>query len=807
MKAIKYFLYTLIATVVLAGCSDDPTYTRGESEADGCYGVYFPSQDNAADLELDPADPKVLTFTAMRTNDTDAITVPVTVTGSEDGIFSASEISFDDGATETTFQVSFPDAEIGTTYSCNIQIDDKRYAFIYGEKASGMSFSVTRVKWNLVTGEGGETKGKWREDILTTFWGIANLETDVEIYERDDMPGYYRIQNVYSAEFLAALFEDTPEEMAKYRSDATTVIDATDASKVWIPYHASGVDLGYGMISFGSEVSENFSNSDNLYGKLEEGIITFPSRGLLMSMPEYNSGGLYYSNTNGLLRIMMPGVKDYDYSLALSAGEPTDGKVEIAARLGANVAKVKYAFFEGVFGDAIAKANSAGIDAGTVESKEITATGTIVAELEETGKYTVVANIYNEADELQGYEFLSFGYVKAGDDKPVVLSVRTELTWEFEAQGHTPENSIRGILFGEDIESGYMGLFRFSELEGKSSEDLIEIAKTSGKTITAEEIDKINDTGLSLLYTGLDGGTDYALLVWADNGYYGKLMYSKITTEGTPNPLQRNYTIDDLYTVDKETLFKTWNLWAVDFYDETTTKRQHLGQFTFSENTEKDEAELDAINLKGLTLGDIDDDTVVWEYYNGIIYGLAATPLGSISAGGQTLYLSYAYLDPVSGQGTTGDYAMLGGITQDGYIAFVTNHKTYNLNAIWIRAFSDPQCTQGAGNWAIYHDLVLEDPAVAGTSGAPARITRSQLHDLSSAAFAEPQNFVELHGRERMHALIDEHIGRMPANRGKNFETVEMPALSVAKAKVDFRQGVAAPSKEITRKTGTKATR
>lgn len=138
MKAIKYFLYALIATFVFAGCSDDPTYTRGESEADGCYGVYFPSQDNAADLELDPADPTVLTFTAMRTNDADAITVPVTVTGSEDAIFSASEISFDDGATETTFQVSFPDAEIGTTYSCNIQIEDKKYAFIYGEKASGV---------------------------------------------------------------------------------------------------------------------------------------------------------------------------------------------------------------------------------------------------------------------------------------------------------------------------------------------------------------------------------------------------------------------------------------------------------------------------------------------------------------------------------------------------------------------------------------------------------------------------------------------------------------------------------------------
>ena len=55
MKAIKYFLYALIATFVFAGCSDDPTYTRGESEADGCYGVYFPSQDNACLLYTSPS--------------------------------------------------------------------------------------------------------------------------------------------------------------------------------------------------------------------------------------------------------------------------------------------------------------------------------------------------------------------------------------------------------------------------------------------------------------------------------------------------------------------------------------------------------------------------------------------------------------------------------------------------------------------------------------------------------------------------------------------------------------------------------
>ena len=122
---------------------------------------------------------------------------------------------------ETTFQVSFPDAEIGTTYSCNIQIEDKKYAFIYGEKASGVSFSVTRVKWNLVTGPKGETKGKWRDDILSSAYGIPNRygEGEVEIYERDDNSGYYRISNVYSAEYLASLLNMSPSEVSGNRSE------------------------------------------------------------------------------------------------------------------------------------------------------------------------------------------------------------------------------------------------------------------------------------------------------------------------------------------------------------------------------------------------------------------------------------------------------------------------------------------------------------------------------------------------------------------------------------------------------------
>lgn len=831
MKAIKYFLYTLIATFVFAGCSDDPTYTRGESEADGCYGVYFPAQDNAADLELDPADPTVLTFTAMRTNDTDAITVPVTVTGSEAEIFSASEISFDDGATETTFQVSFPNAEIGTPYSCNIQINDKKYAFIYGEKASGVSFSVTRVKWNPVIGEGGETMGKWRDDIVSSAYGLPGVYAEcdrIEFFERDDKPGYYRIIDTYSPYFLSLLWPPySPEDLAENCQSTINYIDATDPEKVWFPIQTTGVTCNSsdGPIGFASTVKANFPDrSTEYFGKMENGIITFPKGGLSIQLGSswYHTAG----NSSGLLRIMMPGVKAYDYSLALSASEPADGKVEIAAKLGANVAKVKYAFFEGVFGDAIAKANSAGIDAGTVESKEITADGTIVAELEETGKYTIVANIYDEAGELQKYEFLSFGYVKAGDDKPVVLSVRTELTWEFEAQGHTPENSIRGILFGENIESGYMGLFQFSELEGKSSEDLIEIAKTSGKAITAEEIDKINDTGLSLLYTDLIGGTDYVLLVWANNGYYSKLMYSMTTTEGTPHPLKRTFTVDDLMATQPtkaDYINTAWDYYAINGFKGGS--RAKIGKVVITENTEDDipaqgeNEAVDYVNIKGLFGGGVaqigGDDTMLFEYYKGLLYAYTPERVGMF----QSYYIVTGIIATNNGV-YPGDGLLLGGLVEDGYVAFVSlpgikdseTHEIIDFSGFYFGAYSTyDQATdsysgfQGGLVWQDYPMFV--DPAKA-TSSVSAPVASDTFSGIVRNAGVKPANFVELRGRERIHALIDEYIGKSkPVNRITTALPVDVPALGAVKAKVEFREGVAAPGEEITRKIGAKITK
>lgn len=144
------------------------------------------------------------------------------------------------------------------------------------------------------------------------------------------------------------------------------------------------------------------------------------------------------------------------------------------------------------------------------------------------------------------------------------MSVRTELTWEYESQGYTPENSIKGILFGEEIASGYIGLFTTASTQDMNESQLIAGVKASGKALTTAQLEKINGTGYAPFYTGLSAGTSYTLLVYADNGYNGKLFAVEQTTAGKADPLQRKYTIDDLYVFsDKAQLFKTWNLWGI----------------------------------------------------------------------------------------------------------------------------------------------------------------------------------------------------------------------------------------------------
>ena len=78
-----------------AACTQENLYEQGAAELDGSYGVYFPTQTSATVLELDPLEKKNVTYRVSRENALDAITVPINVTASEEGIFAVEPVVFE----------------------------------------------------------------------------------------------------------------------------------------------------------------------------------------------------------------------------------------------------------------------------------------------------------------------------------------------------------------------------------------------------------------------------------------------------------------------------------------------------------------------------------------------------------------------------------------------------------------------------------------------------------------------------------------------------------------------------------------
>lgn len=807
MKTIKYILYAFIATFVLASCSDDIKYTPGEGDDPNSYGVYFLSQKHAGDNELDPAEPTTLSFTAMRKNYKDAITVPVEVSSNVDGIFAVSDVKFEAGQKETTFTVDFPNAEIGKTYDCSIVVKDKKYALLYGEYSCGIDFSVTRVQWNLVKGPNGETTGMWRDEFFTAMMGsnikengVPNAEKAVEIYERADKPGYYRIKDIYDEAYMMKIVGTKYSNVPSVPT--YTIIDAQDPEKVWFPVQPTGWEIngvGYddnGAFVIVSFCQENYPNeaSATMYGTLEDGVLTFPPKAILLSLPSIWEATSYYKANTEMTRLIFPGAKSYDYSVAFAKSAPADGKVDITATLGSDVAKVKYAYFEGALSASLVAAKSGDIDAGTVPSEEISASGTLTAVMEKTGIYTIVGNTYDDKGNLQKYGYVTFGYVKAGEEKPVVMSVRTELTWEKEKEGHTPENSIKGILFGEEIEAGYIGLFTTASVQGMSEAQLIAGVKASGKALTAEQIAKINTTGYAPFYIGLSKGTSYTLLVYADNGYNTELFTVEQTTEGAPDPYQVHYMPDDIlggYT--KDGYLKTWNYYAVDVYDKTNTSRQFLGQVVISENTTDDTQAMDYVNISGISTLASDlaekDDTFPAVWQNGFLYPTSQRYIGKYSSYFiQNLYSCEESTSLYSGLGL-----FIGGRVADGFVAFVPNPDDLNnpnepltFAGMYFGAFSgyDPATgafTGHAGGLAHVKWLLLVDPAVD---------TKTNTSAVTRAVSVHPNNFVELRGSELIRALQLEANGK-PANRGADPLEGEVSVRVVTPTMSSFSEGFA----------------
>lgn len=252
----KYMFVALAAVAGLTACSDDDNYVAGEQDSANKAGVYFISG-QATSTELAPEEETSLTIELARKNTTGAVTVPLTVEGSAD-IFTVTDAVFADGDSTTTATVSFPNAEIGTTYTFTVTVPDEYVAIYktYGGTNAGYQYtaSVIRVQWN----ELGTVQ------FYDGFW-YGVLFDNVKLQQRNDKPSVYRITNPYTDEFVTSM-EETPSGYYSEYFSFTVDNDDYISWDNYFPYNTYNSSYGAAMLGWypsalSSSIAANDENS------------------------------------------------------------------------------------------------------------------------------------------------------------------------------------------------------------------------------------------------------------------------------------------------------------------------------------------------------------------------------------------------------------------------------------------------------------------------------------------------------------------------------------------------------------------
>ncbi len=801
MKTIKHILLLTFAAFALTNCADEASYVPGEKENPDNFGVYFPEQTVSTTVEVDPKAETKVTFKVARKRTDEAIIVPFHVDSENKDVFTISPIAFKQGAAEANVTVKFDKAEVGTTYKCTISIDDPEYVSLYGTNATSLSFSVVRAGWELVKGPNGETKGKWRDDIIVGLYSISaatfnpNPELDVEIYERSDVKGLYRMK-VYGGSNFIRSFTGGNYSYAEDK-DVWTTVNASDPDKVYLPLQTAGVTFNSddGEVSFGSYVPENFSLDESAaqYGTMKDGVIEFPVQGIMITIATLD--GYAYANTNGLTRILMPGVTVPDYTVSLSKEECKDGVVDVTATLSSDVKKFKYSVREGAIDEGAASLLAQELDQAGAFDGEITETSTLHLTCKETGKYTLVGCVYDATGTMQGYASVAFGYVAKGEEKPVILTYGLEATNEFAGEGINPDNSAKFYAYGQDIESLTYGFYKSKYLAGKKLEDVL---KDSGKAFTSEELEKVNGKGFSSMIKGLNGDSQYTMVIMANNGYVTSITTKDYHTTGVYNPGVENFDYEDFLEKQpsKEDLIKDWNYYAMDLTveDETLT-RYARGTVSIKASAEKG-YDFDIEGLAGVKF----EKGGVWKggyipgieelsKYNGAFVLVAPASEDFATYEGTEMFTGFIPIEGISQGAIYSGGGMYFGEVADGYLYGVPSRDGIENKTTFKYLYTGTSNTVAS----IMTEMMLVDPA-KDKGGIP-ELPKSKISEIRKQAkeVFSNRNYVEI----PEYVAVAQQKAKYLRNLAAEMTPVAVPVAKHAEANIKVESGIAskAPSR------------
>ena len=797
MKKFSKYIFTLAAlALATTACLKEEEYQKGAADVEGCYGVYFPTQEAAGSHTYDPSQATEIEFTAVRLNSEGDITVPVNYTESHEGIFQLGELVFEDGQTEAKLKVTFPESENGVTYKLSLSIDDPLYASQYNDGATDLDFSVLRVEWkyflNPQTNEPANFTftQTWWEEVHTgkvKYYEVNGVRTCVT--ETDPL--------TYSDGSVGYGFWGTgtaPGEMEfnftwypKSKLDEAETKDAVTRPLEWFYTHSTLGKL-YNLDAYGL----------NYYflGTTEDDALTYALKNPATAN-YYNNGSFafyttYNVNASGSGWSIMAydvfldaeGFIRTDYTLTLDAGQSQFGQLPVEFNAGADVASVKYAAFEGALYATQVTKNVEEIVAGTVESKTVTAaeleaaSNVLNVSFEETGVYTVVAVTYDAEGKAQSSAYVTFSYVAADDEVPVVLTVGLGSADKYVPSGVNTDTALEYWAYGKDLESVKLGFFSAVDIEKDAVACVTELLDSD--PVDAETLEAINGDGYVSVVNKLNPGTEYYLIAYASNGYESEVFISDgVFTTGDPHPVFMNFSeadvVEDLLPENSEGYLGTWNYYAKTSDEELnlSSLREYVGQVTISDSNLPDLPAdeygfvTEYVNVKGIFGAAAKalqfDDTMTMECYAGVLYQL---PAYFGQASGYYFTVQYA-TEAGSLYGHNNSYTMFGGFVQDGYIAFVDGTGgRYGFNGWVLYAYNDAEYSSPDGAVDYVADILLVDPSKDDSGLVPAPQTSSyQLKQISKAFANGPTNYVET-VRGNIHSVID-NVRKAPALRGQ----------------------------------------
>lgn len=314
MKLNKiYFSFMAMLAMMLTSCSSDDDYQWASISGTE---VYF-SNTLESTVELS-TEANSFNVPINRSDDSEELTVNLIVTQAEGSILSIpTSVTFAKGEKMAIITVSYsPEAiEFGSYEEASIVIADENLTTPYGSNAYTFKAGATAwVNWGT---------GYYREDCMTTFFSTENLIAEVTIQRNVIEEGKYRLVNAYGEAYGYNEPGDWDDSQDYY-----ITIDATDPDYVYVENSNTGMDWSYGEVSIQSLVAYYLTKGNSLeaikaahpeyFGTLKDGVITMPANSMLISMADYQNGGWYSSNTNGMFAVALPGSIIADYSAEIS---------------------------------------------------------------------------------------------------------------------------------------------------------------------------------------------------------------------------------------------------------------------------------------------------------------------------------------------------------------------------------------------------------------------------------------------------------------------------------------------------------